>query len=107
MTPHIDQALAYFRQRTKIPVQSSVSSSTERVSSSEPEKSILDKIQSEMRIQKLEDQISQILQKVNYFSMMAQKVLFVKQVPFDSTEVRYERYTVYTGTYVDFIVMCI
>eukprot|EP00076_Gallus_gallus_P018311 XP_015138334.1 leucine-rich repeat and coiled-coil domain-containing protein 1 isoform X2 [Gallus gallus] len=65
VTPHIDQALAYFRQRTKIPVQSSVSSSTERVSSSEPEKSILDKIQSEMRIQKLEDQISQILQKVS------------------------------------------
>ncbi|XP_052559182.1 leucine-rich repeat and coiled-coil domain-containing protein 1 isoform X3 [Tympanuchus pallidicinctus] len=65
VTPHIDQALAYFRQRTKVPVQSSVSSSTERVSSSEPEKSILDKIQSEMRIQKLEDQISQILQKVS------------------------------------------
>uniref|UniRef100_A0A669P763 Leucine-rich repeat and coiled-coil domain-containing protein 1 n=1 Tax=Phasianus colchicus TaxID=9054 RepID=A0A669P763_PHACC len=65
VTPHIDQALAYFRQRTKIPVQSSLSSSTEHVSSSEPEKSILDKIQSEMRIQKLEDQISQILQKVS------------------------------------------
>ncbi|XP_042664808.1 leucine-rich repeat and coiled-coil domain-containing protein 1 isoform X5 [Centrocercus urophasianus] len=65
VTPHIDQALAYFRQRTKEPVQSSVSSSTEHVSSSGPEKSILDKIQSEMRIQKLEDQISQILQKVS------------------------------------------
>ncbi|NXK53841.1 LRCC1 protein, partial [Chauna torquata] len=65
LTPHIDQALAYFRQRTKIPVQSSVSSSTELVSSSEPEKAILDKIQSEMRIKKIEDQISQILQKVS------------------------------------------
>ncbi|XP_072185185.1 leucine-rich repeat and coiled-coil domain-containing protein 1 isoform X2 [Excalfactoria chinensis] len=70
VTPHIDQALAYFRQRTKMPVQSSVSSSTEHVSSSEPEKSILDKIQSEMRIQKLEDQISQILQKVSDASRM-------------------------------------
>ncbi|XP_015711374.1 leucine-rich repeat and coiled-coil domain-containing protein 1 isoform X2 [Coturnix japonica] len=70
VTPHIDQALAYFRQRTKMPVQSSVSSSTEHVSSSEPEKSILDKIQSEMRIQKLEDQISQILQKVSNASRM-------------------------------------
>ncbi|XP_035402351.1 leucine-rich repeat and coiled-coil domain-containing protein 1 [Cygnus atratus] len=65
VTPHIDQALAYFRQRTKIPAQSSVSSSTELVSSSEPEKAILDKIQSEMRIKKIEDQISEILQKVS------------------------------------------
>lgn len=67
MTPHIDQALAYFRQRTKVPAQSSVSSSTELVSSSEPEKAILDKIQSEMRIKKIEDQISEILQKVIFF----------------------------------------
>ncbi|NXC37969.1 LRCC1 protein, partial [Penelope pileata] len=65
VTPHIDQALAYFRQRSKMPIQSSVSSSTEHVSSSEPEKSILDKIHSEMRIKKIEDQISQILQKVS------------------------------------------
>ncbi|NXI70831.1 LRCC1 protein, partial [Anseranas semipalmata] len=65
VTPHIDQALAYFRQRTKIPLQSSISSSTELVSSSEPERAMLDKIQSEIRIKKIEDQISQILQKVS------------------------------------------
>ncbi|KFQ21895.1 Leucine-rich repeat and coiled-coil domain-containing protein 1, partial [Mesitornis unicolor] len=65
VTPHIDQALAYFRQRTRIPVQSAISSSTELVSSSEPEKTELDKIYSEIRIKKIEDQISQILQKVS------------------------------------------
>ncbi|NXL64300.1 LRCC1 protein, partial [Chordeiles acutipennis] len=65
MTPHIDQALALFRQRTRIPVQSAISSSTELVSSSEPEKAELDKIYSEIRIKKIEDQISQILQKVS------------------------------------------
>ncbi|NXX83107.1 LRCC1 protein, partial [Urocolius indicus] len=64
-TPHIDQALAYFRQRTRIPVQSAISSSTEPVSSSEPEKAELDKIFNEMRIKKIEDQVSQILQKVS------------------------------------------
>ncbi|XP_061199055.1 leucine-rich repeat and coiled-coil domain-containing protein 1 isoform X2 [Neopsephotus bourkii] len=65
VTPHIDQALAHFHQRTKIPEQNSISSSTELVSSSEPEKAELDKIYSEMRIKKMEDQISQILQKVS------------------------------------------
>ncbi|XP_010135245.1 PREDICTED: leucine-rich repeat and coiled-coil domain-containing protein 1, partial [Buceros rhinoceros silvestris] len=65
MTPHIDQALAHFRQRTRVPVQSAISSSTDLVSSSEPEKAELDKIYSEMRIKKIEDQISQILQKVS------------------------------------------
>ncbi|XP_074997680.1 leucine-rich repeat and coiled-coil domain-containing protein 1 [Calonectris borealis] len=65
VTPHIDQALAHFRQRTRIPVQSAISSSTELVSSSEPEKAELDKIYSEIRIKKIEDQISQILQKVS------------------------------------------
>ncbi|NXR81172.1 LRCC1 protein, partial [Pycnonotus jocosus] len=64
-TPHIDQALAQFRQRTRIPVQGATSSSTEPVSSSEPEKIDLDKIHSEMRIQRIEDQILQILQKVS------------------------------------------
>uniref|UniRef100_A0A663N0L8 Leucine-rich repeat and coiled-coil domain-containing protein 1 n=1 Tax=Athene cunicularia TaxID=194338 RepID=A0A663N0L8_ATHCN len=63
MTPHIDQALAHFRQRTRTPVQSAVSSSTELVSSSEPEKAELDKIYSEVRIKKIEDQISQILKE--------------------------------------------
>ncbi|NXB41351.1 LRCC1 protein, partial [Eulacestoma nigropectus] len=64
-TPHIDQALAQFRQRTRVPVQGATSSSTELVSSSEPEKTELDKIHSEMRIKKIEDQILQILQKVS------------------------------------------
>ncbi|RLW13475.1 hypothetical protein DV515_00000367 [Chloebia gouldiae] len=64
-TPHIDQALAQFRQRMRIPVQGATSSSTELVSSSEPEKNELDKIHSEMRIKKLEEQILQILQKVS------------------------------------------
>ncbi|NWX66193.1 LRCC1 protein, partial [Promerops cafer] len=64
-TPHIDQALAQFRQRTRIPVQGATSSSTELVSSSEPEKTQLDKVHSEMRIKKIEDQILQILQKVS------------------------------------------
>ncbi|NWY91522.1 LRCC1 protein, partial [Loxia curvirostra] len=64
-TPHIDQALAQFRQRSRIPVQGATSSSTELVSSSEPEKSQLDKIHSEMRIKKIEDQILQILEKVS------------------------------------------
>ncbi|NWQ73469.1 LRCC1 protein, partial [Columbina picui] len=64
-TPHIDQALAHFRQRTRIPVQSAISSSTELASSSEPEKADLHKIYSEIRIKNIEDQISQILQKVS------------------------------------------
>ncbi|NWW02557.1 LRCC1 protein, partial [Oreocharis arfaki] len=64
-TPHIDQALAQFRQRTRIPVQGATSSSTELVSSSEAEKTEFDKIYSEMRIKKIEDQILQILQKVS------------------------------------------
>ncbi|NXI41252.1 LRCC1 protein, partial [Galbula dea] len=64
VTPRIDQALAYFRQRTGMPAQSS-SSSAELVSSSEPEKAELDKIDREMRIKKIEDQVSQILQKVS------------------------------------------
>ncbi|NXO41412.1 LRCC1 protein, partial [Locustella ochotensis] len=64
-TPHIDQALAQFRQRTRIPVQGATSSSTELVSSSEPEKTQLDKIHNEMRMKRIEDQILQILQKVS------------------------------------------
>ncbi|NXM26269.1 LRCC1 protein, partial [Oxyruncus cristatus] len=65
VTPHIDQALAHFRQRTRIPVRGATSSSTELVSSSEPEKTELDKIYNEMRIKRIEDLISQILQKVS------------------------------------------
>ncbi|NXA83237.1 LRCC1 protein, partial [Thryothorus ludovicianus] len=63
-TPHIDQALAQFRQRARAPAQGTTSSSTELVSS-EPERTQLDKIHSEMRIKKIEDQILQILQKVS------------------------------------------
>ncbi|NXF97503.1 LRCC1 protein, partial [Eubucco bourcierii] len=59
LTPHIDQALAYFHQRRRTAVENGSSSS------SEPEKDELDKICSEMRIKKIEDQISQILQKVS------------------------------------------
>ncbi|KFQ12304.1 Leucine-rich repeat and coiled-coil domain-containing protein 1, partial [Leptosomus discolor] len=65
VTPRIDQALALFRQRARTAAQGAISSSTELVSSSEPEKAELDKIYSEMRIKKIEDQISQILQKVS------------------------------------------
>ncbi|NWS30257.1 LRCC1 protein, partial [Polioptila caerulea] len=64
-TPHIDQALAQFRQRTRTPAQGTTSSSTELASSSEPERTQLEKIHSEMRIKKIEDQILQILQKVS------------------------------------------
>lgn len=60
-------------------MQGATSSSTELVSSSEPEKTQLDKIHSEMRIKKIEDQILQILQKVIFLiSVIAQQVLFVR-----------------------------
>ncbi|NXY86438.1 LRCC1 protein, partial [Alcedo cyanopectus] len=65
VTPHIDQALAHFHQRMRTPVQSAVSSSTELASSSEPEKAKLDQIHCEIRIKKIEDQLSQLLQKVS------------------------------------------
>ncbi|KFO75475.1 Leucine-rich repeat and coiled-coil domain-containing protein 1, partial [Cuculus canorus] len=65
VTPHIDQALARFHERARKPVQSTISSSTELVSSSEPEKAELDKIYSDIRFKKIEDQISQILRKVS------------------------------------------
>ncbi|XP_008936339.1 PREDICTED: leucine-rich repeat and coiled-coil domain-containing protein 1-like, partial [Merops nubicus] len=62
VTPRIDQALARFRQRAGTTAQSS---SAELASSSEPEKAELDKIHSQMRIKRIEDQVSQILQKVS------------------------------------------
>lgn len=88
VTPHIDQALAHFRQRTRIPVQSAISSSTELASSSEPEKAELHKIYSEIRIKNIEDQISQILQKVTFFfSCDCTEVLFIKTyTPFTMQE---------------------
>ncbi|CAM5108966.1 unnamed protein product [Natator depressus] len=65
ITPHIDKVLAQFRQRASIPTQSTFSSSSEPVSSSEPERAKIDNdLYNEMRIKKLEDQISQLLQKV-------------------------------------------
>ncbi|XP_077666198.1 leucine-rich repeat and coiled-coil domain-containing protein 1 isoform X2 [Eretmochelys imbricata] len=65
ITPHIDKVLARFRQRASIPTQSTFSSSSEPVSSSEPERAKIDNdLYNEMRIKKLEDQISQLLQKV-------------------------------------------
>ncbi|XP_034619098.1 leucine-rich repeat and coiled-coil domain-containing protein 1 isoform X2 [Trachemys scripta elegans] len=66
ITPHIDKVLAQFRQRASIPTQSTFSSSSEPVSSSEAERAkINNDLYSEMRIKKLEDQISQLLQKVS------------------------------------------
>ncbi|EMP42289.1 Leucine-rich repeat and coiled-coil domain-containing protein 1, partial [Chelonia mydas] len=66
ITPHIDKVLAQFRQRASIPTQSTFSSSSEPVSSSEPERAKIDNdLYNEMRIRKLEDQISQLLQKVS------------------------------------------
>ncbi|XP_074843107.1 leucine-rich repeat and coiled-coil domain-containing protein 1 isoform X2 [Carettochelys insculpta] len=68
ITPHIDKVLAQFRQRASRLTQSTFSSS-EAVSSSEPERAKIDKdLQSEMRIKKLEDQISQLLKKVSNYS---------------------------------------
>uniref|UniRef100_A0A8C0H041 Leucine-rich repeat and coiled-coil domain-containing protein 1 n=1 Tax=Chelonoidis abingdonii TaxID=106734 RepID=A0A8C0H041_CHEAB len=65
ITPHIDKVLAQFRQRASIPTQSAFSSS-EPISSSEPERTKIDNdLYSEMRIKKLEDQISQLLKKVS------------------------------------------
>ncbi|XP_034982083.1 leucine-rich repeat and coiled-coil domain-containing protein 1 isoform X3 [Zootoca vivipara] len=61
MTPHIDEVLAQFRQRACRPTWPATSSSPEGNSSSEPERIKLD---SDMRIKKLEDQISQLLEKV-------------------------------------------
>uniref|UniRef100_A0A670IFQ8 Leucine-rich repeat and coiled-coil domain-containing protein 1 n=1 Tax=Podarcis muralis TaxID=64176 RepID=A0A670IFQ8_PODMU len=61
MTPRIDEVLAQFRQRVCTPTWPATSSSPEGISSSEPERIKLD---SDMRIKKLEDQISQLLEKV-------------------------------------------
>ncbi|XP_075776563.1 leucine-rich repeat and coiled-coil domain-containing protein 1 isoform X1 [Pelodiscus sinensis] len=65
ITPHIDKVLTQFRQRA---TQSTFDSS-EAISSSEPEKAKVDnELHSEIRIKKLEDQISQLLQKVSNYS---------------------------------------
>uniref|UniRef100_A0A8C8RMG6 Leucine-rich repeat and coiled-coil domain-containing protein 1 n=1 Tax=Pelusios castaneus TaxID=367368 RepID=A0A8C8RMG6_9SAUR len=65
MTPHIDKVLAQFRHRASILAQSTFDSSSEVVSSSEPEKAKCDDVHNETRIKKLEDQISQLLKKVS------------------------------------------
>ncbi|XP_019405453.1 PREDICTED: leucine-rich repeat and coiled-coil domain-containing protein 1 isoform X1 [Crocodylus porosus] len=77
ITPHIDQVLARFRQRGNMPVQSTCSSSTEPASS-EPERAKLNSIPSEMRIRKLEDQISQLLQKVSHSSRSGAPLVVLK-----------------------------
>uniref|UniRef100_A0A670IFQ3 Leucine rich repeat and coiled-coil centrosomal protein 1 n=1 Tax=Podarcis muralis TaxID=64176 RepID=A0A670IFQ3_PODMU len=64
MTPRIDEVLAQFRQRVCTPTWPATSSSPEGISSSEPERIKLD---SDMRIKKLEDQISQLLEKVTVY----------------------------------------
>ncbi|XP_015744327.1 leucine-rich repeat and coiled-coil domain-containing protein 1 [Python bivittatus] len=61
MTPRIDQVLAQFRQRAKMPAWTTTSSSTEIMSFSEAEKI---KFDNDSRIKKLEEQISHLLRKV-------------------------------------------
>ncbi|KAJ7338962.1 hypothetical protein JRQ81_012864 [Phrynocephalus forsythii] len=62
LTPRIDQVLAQFRRRTSAPMWPVTSSSTEVISSSEPE---INKFDKDSRIKKLEDQISHLLEKVS------------------------------------------
>ncbi|KYO48342.1 leucine-rich repeat and coiled-coil domain-containing protein 1 isoform X1 [Alligator mississippiensis] len=77
ITPHIDQVLARFWQRGNMAMQSTCSSSTEPVSS-EPGRAKLDSIPSEIRIRKLEDQISQLLQKVSHSSSSGAPLVVLK-----------------------------
>nr|XP_056710012.1 leucine-rich repeat and coiled-coil domain-containing protein 1 [Euleptes europaea] len=65
ITPRIDQVLAHFRQRTSMQSLPRTSASSELISSSEPETMKLgNNLYNDMRIKKLEDQISQLLEKV-------------------------------------------
>ncbi|XP_060099536.1 leucine-rich repeat and coiled-coil domain-containing protein 1 isoform X2 [Heteronotia binoei] len=65
ITPRIDQVLAHFRQRTSMPSWPTTSASTELVSSSEPETmKLANDLYNDVRIKKLEDQISHLLEKV-------------------------------------------
>lgn len=61
ITPRIDQVLAKFRQRQSAPNWPATSSSNEAISSSEQDRI---KFDNDMRIKKLEDQISLLLKKV-------------------------------------------
>uniref|UniRef100_A0A8D0HBT2 Leucine-rich repeat and coiled-coil domain-containing protein 1 n=1 Tax=Sphenodon punctatus TaxID=8508 RepID=A0A8D0HBT2_SPHPU len=81
ITPRIDHVLAQFRQRSSIPMQSIVNSSTEAISSSETERVKLDDdVYSDMRLKRLEDQISQLLEKVaNSSKTGTQNVLKAKR----------------------------
>ncbi|XP_032079117.1 leucine-rich repeat and coiled-coil domain-containing protein 1 isoform X2 [Thamnophis elegans] len=81
MTPRIDQVLAQFRQRTKILPCTTTSSSTEIMSSSEPEKI---KFDNDSRIKKLEEQISHLLQKVTNSSKADVTVKAKKETDFTS-----------------------
>ncbi|XP_013911689.1 PREDICTED: leucine-rich repeat and coiled-coil domain-containing protein 1 isoform X1 [Thamnophis sirtalis] len=81
MTPRIDQVLAQFRQRTKILPCTTTSSSTEIMSSSEPEKI---KFDNDSRIKKLEEQISHLLQKVTNSSKADVTMKAKKETDFTS-----------------------
>uniref|UniRef100_A0A8D0C0R4 Leucine-rich repeat and coiled-coil domain-containing protein 1 n=1 Tax=Salvator merianae TaxID=96440 RepID=A0A8D0C0R4_SALMN len=62
MTPRIDKVLAQFHKYAHLPNSPTTNSSTEVISSSEPERI---KFNSDLRIKKLEDQISHLLEKVS------------------------------------------
>ncbi|XP_063155511.1 leucine-rich repeat and coiled-coil domain-containing protein 1 [Candoia aspera] len=81
MTPRIDQVLAQFRQRAKTPAWNTTSSSTEIMSSSEPEKIRFD---NDSRIKKLEEQISHLLQKVTNSSKADVTLKAKKETDFTS-----------------------
>ncbi|KAM3841718.1 leucine-rich repeat and coiled-coil domain-containing protein 1 [Vipera latastei] len=81
ITPRIDQVLAQFRQRAKMSAWTTTSSSTEIMSSSEPEKI---KFDNDSRIKKLEEQISHLLQKVTNSSKADVTVKAKKETDFAS-----------------------
>ncbi|KAG8133734.1 hypothetical protein E2320_011510 [Naja naja] len=81
ITPRIDQVLAQFRQRAKMSPWTTTSSSTEIMSSSEPEKI---KFDNDSRIKKLEEQISHLLQKVTNSSKPDVTVKAKKETDFTS-----------------------
>ncbi|XP_026546982.1 leucine-rich repeat and coiled-coil domain-containing protein 1 isoform X1 [Notechis scutatus] len=81
ITPRIDQVLAQFRQRAKMSPWTTTSSSTEIMSSFEPEKN---KFDNDSRIKRLEEQISHLLQKVTNSSKADVTVKAKKKTDFTS-----------------------
>ncbi|XP_026561663.1 leucine-rich repeat and coiled-coil domain-containing protein 1-like [Pseudonaja textilis] len=81
ITPRIDQVLARFRQRAKMSPWTTTSSSTEIMSSFEPEKI---KFDNDSRIKRLEEQISHLLQKVTNSSKADVTVKAKKETDFTS-----------------------